>query len=403
MLDSEYESQLAQPYWGLRFTGELERGFRAYYRGYLRNHLRLASVALAVMVALASLTNHVFFDLPEALSWQFDMLMLGLLAPSMLILFYLLGRPGWTTLMSPMSIAVAVLGTGFFLLLEIRYAAAGVAYPFESFLFVCAYLFLLSGLRFRPALALALMVFAVTLWLRLSLGGGWATVGESAYNLLAIIVICGAGGYMQEFTARTNFLHQNIAAFNVSHDPLTGLNNRRGFNDLYALVWRQAIRDSADLAVMVVDIDHFKRFNDNFGHAAGDQALASVARTFQQVSGSRPLDFCARLGGEEFAVVMYAPGKGNAKVFAEKIRQAVEQTRIDGGPADGESVTVSVGLVTVRPVPGVHPEAVLQRADQLLYLAKQAGRNVVRAADINEESQGDSEAQQSASTQASQA
>ena len=286
-----------------------------------------------------------------------------------------------------MSIAVAVLGTGFFVLLEFRFAAAGVVYPFESFLFVCAYLFLLSGLRFRPALGLALITMAVTLWLRLALGEGMAGVGAAMYNLLAIIVICGAGGYMQEFTARTNFLHQNIAAFNVSHDPLTGLNNRRGFNELYALVWRQAIRDSADLAVMVIDVDHFKRFNDQHGHAAGDLALKAVARTFQRVSGSRPLDFCARLGGEEFAVVMYAPGLDNARAFADKIRQSIQDTRIESGAARGESVTASIGLATVRPAVGLNPDAVLQRADQLLYLAKQAGRNVVRDADINDETE----------------
>ena len=382
MTHTAYEAQLARGYRKLRFLPPMETEFRLHYRQVMRGYLRVASLGLAVLVVLASVFNHAFFAPPVPLDWQFDLLMVGLLAPAMLALYWLLGQRGWERMMYPLSTAIAVLGTGFFALLEMRYAAVGVEYPFESFLFVVAYIFLLSGLRFPIALVLSGLVLVATLCVKAMIEPTPAALGEAAYNMLAVMVITGCGGYLQELTARTNFLNDRVAAHNVRHDPLTGLNNRRGFDRLFDMGWRQALRDDAQMALMVLDIDHFKRFNDQYGHPAGDQCLANVSRALERAGGSRALDFSARTGGEEFAVVLYDVDFEAAKAIAERVRNEVRRSKLVGGRADGHRVTVSIGLVSFTPVAELHPKAVMQRADQLLYLAKQAGRDCVRSEDL---------------------
>lgn len=386
MTHTIYEAQLARGHRMLRFEPPLEAEFRLHYRQAMRGHLRTAALVLGGMVVLASLFNHLFFAPPAPLDWQFDVLMLGMLAPAMLALFWLLGKPGWERMMYPLSTSIAVLGTGFFALLQLRYADAGVHYPYESFLFVVAYLFLLSGLRFPAALIVCLPVFAVNIVVDVLVSPTAAAIGETLYNMSAIMVISGCGGYLQEFTARTNFLNNRVAAHHVRHDPLTGLNNRRGFDRLFDMGWRQALREEAGMALLVLDIDHFKRFNDHYGHPAGDQCLANVSRALERAGGSRPLDFCARTGGEEFAMVLYNLDMDAARQIAQRVREEVTASPMVGGRAEGQRVTVSIGLVHFRPRSDLKPQAVMQRADQLLYLAKQSGRDCVRAEDLAEES-----------------
>lgn len=379
MTHTTYEAQLARDHRKLRFTPPLEAEFRVYYRQAMRGHLRTAALVLAGMVILASVANHVFFVPPAPLDRQFDILMLGLLAPAMLTLFWLLSKPGWERMMYPLSIAIAVLGAAFFAMLKLSYAAAGVYYPFESFMFVAAYLFLLSGLRFPVALLLTVPLMAVAFLVDVITAPTGMVIGHTAYNLTAITVIAGCAGYLQEFTARTNFLNNRVAAHHVRHDPLTGLNNRRGFDRLLDMGWRQALRDHTSMALLILDIDHFKRFNDRYGHPAGDQCLANVSRALERAGGARPLDFCARTGGEEFAMVLYNVDAQAAMEIAERVRTAVKMKPMVGGPADGQRVTVSIGMVTFKPASDLQIKTVMHRADQLLYLAKQAGRDCVRA------------------------
>lgn len=386
MTHTDYEAQLARGYRKLRFNQPMEVEFRLHYRQVMRDYLRVAALGLAAMVALAAAANHLFFAPPAPLSWQFDLLMVGLLVPAMLTLFWLLGKRGWERMMYPLSMSIAVLGTGFFALLELRYAQAGVHYPFESFLFVIAYIFLLSGLRFPVALCLSIPVLGVSLAVDVIASENVAALGETGYNMLAVMVITGCGGYLQELTARTNFLNNRVAAHHVRHDPLTGLNNRRGFDGLFDKAWRQALREKQSMALIVLDIDHFKRFNDRFGHPAGDQCLANVSRALERAGGWRALDFCARTGGEEFVVALYKLSAQDAREIADRIRHEIKHSPLTGGRADGQHVTVSVGLVSFEPHTGVQAQAVMQRADQLLYLAKQAGRDCVRAEDLTAES-----------------
>jgi diguanylate cyclase (GGDEF)-like protein len=161
-------------------------------------------------------------------------------------------------------------------------------------------------------------------------------------------------------------------------DKLTGLRNRRLFDQHLEDETAQARREGRPLALLLADIDHFKRINDTYGHAAGDLVLQSVGRLI--LAQSRQSDLAARIGGEEFAVLLPDTGAGGAKLAAERIRHAIagEPPHLLGY---GEvKVTLSFGIATFGK-DGVAPQTLFERADQALYMAKREGRNRIRLYD----------------------
>jgi len=173
-------------------------------------------------------------------------------------------------------------------------------------------------------------------------------------------------------------------------DGLTGLSNRRVFDETYAREWRRAAREHKPLALLLLDVDRFKLFNDQYGHLAGDDGLRLVAATVEGSIG-RPGDMVARFGGEEFAILLPGTDAAGATGVAERIRAAVAARGVThaGNAEGGHVITISVGLTILTPVmdeepgiPATHiTEAMLRgltEADAALYGAKRAGRNCVR-------------------------
>ena len=160
-------------------------------------------------------------------------------------------------------------------------------------------------------------------------------------------------------------------------DGLTGIPNRRRFDDNLGRSWRHAMRSGTPLSLIMADIDCFKAYNDTYGHMAGDECLRAVARTLTGAV-KRPGDLAARFGGEEFVLVLEETTLGGALHIAESIRTAVEALGMEhkGSTAAGV-VTVTLGAATAVPHPGQSPETLLCLADRKLYEAKQAGRNRV--------------------------
>lgn len=165
-------------------------------------------------------------------------------------------------------------------------------------------------------------------------------------------------------------------------DQLTGIANRRRYERYSAAKWREAARLQVPFSICMFDIDHFKRYNDTFGHPAGDKVIAAIAKTASSHL-NRSTDFLARYGGEEF-VALSISGSGE-KMFRhiQKIRQAIEDLHIPHDPGVSEYVTVSVGGVTVVPPQDGNYSFFLQIADTMLYDAKRHGRNRVVWADEN--------------------
>ena len=162
----------------------------------------------------------------------------------------------------------------------------------------------------------------------------------------------------------------------IGTDPLTACLNRRALETRLRGEWRQAKRRNTTVAVLAVDIDHFKQINDSRGHAYGDAVLKELASIFKGTA--RDTDTIARLGGDEFVALLPDTGWQGALTFAERMRRKVEE-RAFGPPGETIQVTISVGVALARGSDPMSPEALLLEADRALYKAKTAGRNRIFA------------------------
>lgn len=190
---------------------------------------------------------------------------------------------------------------------------------------------------------------------------------------LVLMVEERAGADLQEANRRLEELSVT--------DALTGLSNRRHFDRLLASEWSRSARRGSPFTVLMVDVDHFKRFNDRYGHLAGDDCLARIAgvlKAFTRRSG----DVAARYGGEEFAIVYPDMAPEVAARMAEAVRQGVEDLGIPHEDSPFGRVTLSVGVATMPASRDALAEALVRRADELLYEAKAGGRNAVRSAQV---------------------
>lgn len=161
-----------------------------------------------------------------------------------------------------------------------------------------------------------------------------------------------------------------------SVDGLTGIANRRHFDESLEMEWRRAYRAEFPLSLIMIDIDFFKAFNDSYGHQSGDEALKLVATALSD-GLKRPGDLTARYGGEEFAVILQGASKEGAVKIAQALRQKVEALGILHKDSPANVVTVSLGVATADPRRDPSPPALLASADRALYQAKQQGRNRV--------------------------
>ncbi len=164
-------------------------------------------------------------------------------------------------------------------------------------------------------------------------------------------------------------------------DTLTQIANRRRFDAALRQEWRRAARDEAPLSLVFCDIDYFKRFNDTYGHQAGDDCLVRVAQTMEETL-NRPADLAARYGGEEFIALLVDTGEQGARLVAERIRERVEALGVEHRASSAaRHLTVSLGVATIVPRPAIRPEDLVDLADRALYAAKEGGRNRVAAAE----------------------
>ncbi|HLX02832.1 MAG TPA: diguanylate cyclase [Trinickia sp.] len=178
--------------------------------------------------------------------------------------------------------------------------------------------------------------------------------------------------------SQQQLMEANLELRRLTHsDGLTGLSNRRYLDEYLAAEWRRAAREDLELAMLMIDVDNFKPYNDTYGHVAGDDALKRIASTVANCLG-RPGDLAARFGGEEFAVVLPVTPTGGVRQLAEKIRGEVEALRIPhAGSSTGEFLTVSIGGAALVPAVEMPIMSLVELADFALYQAKREGKNRV--------------------------
>ncbi len=168
----------------------------------------------------------------------------------------------------------------------------------------------------------------------------------------------------------------------LSHmDELTGIANRRTFDESFYIEWHRAIREKNPISLMLIDVDYFKLFNDNYGHVDGDLCLKRIARALK-IAIKRPADLVARYGGEEFVIIL--PNTNNAVDIAKECREIIEQSKIPHEYSKvANVVTISIGVGACIPDTKADPYDFIKTVDKALYRAKQEGRNRVESAPVS--------------------
>lgn len=230
-------------------------------------------------------------------------------------------------------------------------------------------------------LAVGMLAACFDVWLtfhgtdRFSLGWYVSKVGSVATSMAVLVSLFADLSLLYRRSFQAN---RQLAAL-ANQDGMTGLANRRRFDEALGDEWSRARRGRLPLSLMLVDVDHFKKFNDRFGHLAGDDCLRRVAGALGE-SASRPGDLAARYGGEEFALVLPDTSGEGALELAEQIRLRLAAAAIEHPDAASGLVTVSIGVATMVPGSRAMPEEAIRAADKALYAAKAAGRNCARHA-----------------------
>lgn len=179
----------------------------------------------------------------------------------------------------------------------------------------------------------------------------------------------------------TQWLRRYAVAETLSRvDPLTGLFNRREIDERLDEEWRRCARTGRPVALVMADIDHFKGYNDSYGHAQGDEALKQVAELLKNAC-HRSADAVARMGGEEFLLLLPDTDLAGARAIAEALRQAVWDACIPYADSADGRVTLSLGVAAMAPSPDGDWAELLSLADNLLYMAKRDGRNAIKLPD----------------------
>nr|WP_229262320.1 diguanylate cyclase [Duganella guangzhouensis] len=182
-------------------------------------------------------------------------------------------------------------------------------------------------------------------------------------------------GRVEQRTRELQAANEHLAALSMT-DGLTGIANRRRFDEVLAAEWARAARQQRPLAIGLLDIDYFKQYNDHYGHQQGDDCLRRVAAAFK-TQLQRGGDLVARYGGEEFAFIAPAVDAEQALAIADSVCRALEALELPHAVAPNGTLTVSIGVAAWMPKAGESPADLLQAADQALYRAKQLGRNRV--------------------------
>ena len=204
--------------------------------------------------------------------------------------------------------------------------------------------------------------------------------------LLFANMIAATALYNLEYSRRREFLEARILDRLAGTDHLTGLANRERFDRYFDALWQHCARSEEPLAIALLDIDHFKRYNDALGHQAGDDCLARIASVLRDAI-RRPLDLAARYGGEEFVLLMPGCSADHAHLAMSRLISRVEALNIEHPDSPtAPRVTISAGVAEVHPHNTERsPRGALQLADEALYSAKARGRNRVMMARPNRE------------------
>lgn len=370
---SPVAEQLRRGFRWLRFVPGLETAYRQdqFRLGlpYLRASLGMGALVVAVFALLDRYVLHVVHEpLIEFVRY-------GVLLPVIVLGLTATFLQDGSRLYRPVVSFLAPIGMVAIVALVLSTWEHGETQPFSALMLATMFVYFLIGLPFLAGLVTNLIAAAAYL-------GGALTLAmpaqELTYNILMLLLAIAVGAIVAhnvEYARRTVWLESKMLDEVAQRDGLTGIYNRRRFDEHLAQVWQHCVREHRAVTLLLADIDHFKAFNDRYGHQAGDEAMKAVAAVLAQFA-RRPLDLVARYGGEEFAIMLYDTTQAHAAQVAEQLLQGVRELGIPHQDSSAAPIlTISVGVACVLPVARRSSAGLLQLADQALYAAKDGGRN----------------------------
>jgi diguanylate cyclase (GGDEF)-like protein len=371
--DSKVATTLAQGFKWLKFEPELEEQFREQHYREIQPRVRIAiCLALVTVLGFALMDRWMLGLSPTSVQ---DKLRYTLHLPIVLMSIVLTGRNYFRKYYLPaISVAAPLFGIGSVLLMM---ESSGVPQTLMSsrLVLVAFFFYFMLGVSFRTALASNLIVLGSFVLLAISHNIPQGTAIYVFYTLVCANLFAGAGCYALEYANRLAFLERRLLNEVATRDSLTGLLNRGAFEAAQAQVWAAPDRRASSMAVVMLDIDHFKGYNDRYGHQAGDQCLRMVAQAVRRAA-SRMADIVGRYGGEELIVLLPDSDAPQAQRVAENIVASVRALGIaHANSSTAAIVTVSIGVAVVRSAMTETFESAVRRADNALYAAKDAGRD----------------------------
>lgn len=351
----------------------LERRFERFHAREMLPRARVAAASGALLVVLFALLDP--WVLPGGFSPTVLGLRLGMQLLPLLLWWWATGKPALSRWLQPIG-ALSCLLFGLSIVgISAGARQAGAPVRYEGLLLVVVFFYCCGGLRLRPA---ALAGWGVTLCYLLA--ESWAGLAQANVLMRGVFlatanVIGMISCKTMELSTRRNYRMQRQLDQLANQDPLTGTLNRRALQKRFTVLWEQAIVAGQPLHVAMVDVDHFKRYNDRHGHLAGDVVLSRLAEALLHMRQSAD-DVVARCGGEEFVCLWYGLDTAAAEAACAALHARVRALAIAHGDSDASPwVSLSLGMVQVQPSPAIVPGSVFEQADQALYLAKRQGRN----------------------------
>jgi diguanylate cyclase (GGDEF)-like protein len=299
-----------------------------------------------------------------------------------LVLFYATFDRDATDFLPRLAIAVGLSIAATFLLIGAFAPGEPLSASFIGYVVITFYVYFFLGQRFWYALMTAAALFASFVAAGIVHHHTQDVIIYGTY-LLFINMISAVFLYNYESNRRQLFWECKAVNDLARRDSLTGLVNRKGLDEHLSDIWAHAKREKQPLALALIDIDHFKAYNDHKGHQAGDRCLAAVAEVIGKAA-RRPLDLAARFGGEEFVLVLFGTSLEDAEKITDNLRRQIIFLNLPH-PASPTAahVTVSAGLVHLYPHSTTRSiEGAIQLADEAVYAAKHRGRNRVSVAGI---------------------
>jgi diguanylate cyclase (GGDEF)-like protein len=363
----------------LTFDEPLESEFRRWYAEHTRSRVRNAMWIAMGNMLVVMLAGGPFREMRSAIFGPenqliVDVLRFGFIVPSSIAMLVVSYTPLYRRWFAFTAQIVAPVHALSFVVMDILMHPRGYSLSSWMPLVVLAPYFLYGMLHAQAVRTALLIVLAY------AVGGEFAGVTgpQRVFDMFVIAFACAIGGAIHfsfQRGVRRNYVAKQVLSESANRDSLTGIHNRRMFDEHMQRLWQQGMRERVPLALLLVDLDHFKAFNDRCGHQAGDACLAKVASVLP-VAARRPFDLAARYGGEEFAVLLYDAHRDRVEEICRQLHASLQKAALEH-PCSPVSplVTFSIGAACVEPSAGRRPEGFIQLADEALYAAKERGRN----------------------------